>query len=58
MKDILVLLYCSGLMVNNGFISITARTVNGYECAGSVCVLHFHLWQLLRTFEILRQLLE
>lgn len=45
-------------MVNNGFIPIAAQTADGCECAGSVCVLRFRLGQLLRTFEILRQLRE
>ena len=50
MKDILVLLCCVGLMVNNTFIFITVRVC--------VCVPHFLLRQLLRTFEILCQLLD
>lgn len=58
MKDVLVLLHCSGLMVNNTFISTTAQTVSGYGCTGGVCVLHSRLWQLFGTFEILRQLRE
>lgn len=50
MKDILVVLCCIGLMVNNKFIFITV-------CQSVyVWVLHFLLWQLLWTFEILCQL--
>lgn len=58
MKGISVLFYRSDPVVNNGFIPIAAQTADGYECPGSVCVLRFRLGQLLRTFEILRQLRE
>lgn len=64
MKDILVLLCCSGLMVNNRFIFITVQYVYACVCMGCVSVhvrvsvLHFLLRQLLWTFEILSQLLD
>lgn len=64
MKDILVLLCCSVLMVNNRFIFITVQYVYACMCMGCVsvhvcvCVLHFLLRQLLWTFEILCQLLD
>lgn len=59
MKDILVLLCRSGLMVNNRFVFITKQYANAYMCVFVrlfVCLLPFHLRQLLWTFEIQRQL--